>query len=1393
SVSLDGRPCLGKFASSLSLLVLRVFPNPCTLSSDARSILTHLDWNPEATLIHFQGQYLTICELDYNILQGEIQNVPKAQARVDIGEFCLVEDVTSARWYRGRVQNQKKDLYDVFLIDHGNVLSVDEAHISSCTNDLFILPPKIVCGFLSSVLLLPDCCHSVVEQYFSNLIGRHVTGYIQALLPHKVLLLEAPDINNDLVRHGFGKHVDTDTFLLLVEMLTEAPLKQNIEPAPDLLIEKQRGQEFNLKPTSLKGYEEILSFCRPKLKCGSHATVHVTAAVRPELFYCQIADKESELKELSNRLAAVSEFKAKINKQRTPDNLGLLCSVKGKDDKWYRGFVQHLPINSLVRVLFVDYGYFESVEVENIHKLPPDFSLTPIMAFPSFALCCSLVNVVPNDEFWTISASDSYRRLLSNKELQVHVMAKRKTKFDVDLYLVEGGSVTSQSLSDLLIATNQAQYGKNISAQFRKKQKIYSTKMKGKQNNQPLQNTEKCENWAEETNVPKVQTEKSKEPVCLKALNIKPGSEFAVFCPLIHTPSDFWCQRLDNVPALEALLVKLQDHYSTKSVPLDPEALSCAVKAPNTSQWCRGIITERRNGQANVSLADFGSSIQVSEESLQGLLPEFCVLEGQAFRCSLYNVIEPPALGWTSEASEFLKTFVEDSGSSLKCKVISQLNVRNRWLCNVVHLNNTESDQSVSNLLLERSLARVVTTTLSPTVFPESFVFSSYDLNVGSEEPVHVTHVSSHFEVLCQLDKNSSILEEIDAKICEISKVEQADSEAVVDKLCLAKYLDGKWYRGIAYPAQSPSHLCVTFVDYGNTMIAEKKHVIFIPRDSTDLLYTPMQALKFTLAWVPQDLVFADVKEWLDAAVLNKLVRAVIEAKGEDGSFKVELFDGEVSINEKLKELIHSLTPKPKMSVTFKTKGKKARQIDNGRYKCKAKSSPTSNPQNKTNKNKANTNSQMNRAGAVKSPQMKKKQNRVTSAVDTNGEVSPAKSQTASTIEVKTETGKTCQPEQPTMFQVSCLPAVKLTEGLKLRCFVTYVDSLSSFYLQLSDDEANILKIVEDLNSRVFRDALKSTTNTILKVHDLVLAVYEEDGSLYRAVVKEAVGFCTFKVEFVDFGNSALMGKEKIYLITKDYITQPRYSIHCSLHDCSAFENSAAFTDAVMEKPLMVEFICYKKSQWEVKVEILGATTTSTPPETVAAKETEGSKENSTAPEVKRPFCVVLEDLPLMSQVSVLLEDIRDELEPLPRAHLIPGTGCLVKSESKKKWCRAEILHADSILTINLVDYGHDECLSYEDHSKLRKLPKCIAELPKVTYPCMLKAVRPVGAHGQWTDEAAIFFQQCLDQRNLQIFFREEVSKCQWKVDVLANGMHLAKQLVDAGHATYTDVMLGLR
>lgn len=60
-------------------------------------------------------------------------------------------------------------------------------------------------------------------------------------------------------------------------------------------------------------------------------------------------------------------------------------------------------------------------------------------------------------------------------------------------------------------------------------------------------------------------------------------------------------------------------------------------------------------------------------------------------------------------------------------------------------------------------------------------------------------------------------------------------------------------------------------------------------------------------------------------------------------------------------------------------------------------------------------------------------------------------------------------------------------------------------------------------------------------------------------------------------------------------------------------------------------------------------------------------------------------------------------------------------------------------------------------------------------------------------DEAVVFFQECICKKNLQIYFRQYISEAHWEVDIVADGVHVAKDLVDAGHAEYIDIMLGLR
>ena len=1089
--------------------------------------LTHVDWNTETSLIHFQGRYLTTSDLDYSILQVEIQNTPKTKASVAVGEFCLVEDLISGRWYRGQVRNENADTFDVFLIDHGNILSVDISQMSSGSNDLFDLPPKIVCGFFSNVLPLQDCWDSVIGKYLLSLIGKDVTGYIHALLPHKVLIFEATDINKELVRLGFGKHVDTDTFLLLVQMLTEVPLEQNIKSVPDHLIQMPWGQN-DCKTSSVKGLTDILSLCGPKMSAGTCIKLKVTAAVNPGLFYCQMSSAASDLQAMSERLTAVCHSTLNNPNQTPQDNLGLLCSVKCKDGKWYRGFVKCMPVNSQVQVLLVDYGFCESVRVENILRLPPDFLSMPIMALPcalssvteknkdrkhkqlcllkkgilsgvlnakvisldvklniysieilcnqdsivkepeltqelsrlkqeavykcaqvvpqggdlccetvmahvlrssvkaeglttkskcvgyvvhvinpnnfslrtekrnsdfedmmkqmsehfsqvklneqvlenpqlgtmccamyehdmkfyralvkhkldhgaevlfidfgntekvpymlikkvperflsqaAFALSCTLGDVMPLSDVWTSASSQFFRQAVSNRSLMVHVIHQRKYKVVVDLFTRE--SKSNQSIAELLISSQQAEYTQFMeSVEQDRSVKEFSTRTKH-QDVIPMDKKAMVSQVKQMLACTLTQevTPTVPDPIVIKTLPLKLGCKMPVRCTHIKCPSDFWCQVSDNLSALEELMAKVQQYYSTHTVPVHVGAIFCIAKSPEDGKWYRACITERKSsGYISVLLVDYGTTVHVEEHKLQQIRPEYSELEAQAFRCSLYNLIEPinpkSSGEWSTEACTLFRDFVQDHSVSLTCSPTSMLWVTGKGLCTVVDLHSSRLQHSITEILIGHCLAWP---DCPSSAFPVSLSYTPFNLSFGNEELVYVTHVSSAWEIYCQLDRNSETIEELETKILEEKeKILRADDAAPVESMCLAKYFDGRWYRGLAKPVQSSMYLAVFFVDYGNTCIVEKTNVLSIPNHSAELLYTPMQAVRCSLAHVPKKEPLAWVTQWLKETLLNDQVRAVVVGKLEDGSATVELFNGDVYINNKVKKHIDNLT-----------------------------------------------------------------------------------------------------------------------------------------------------------------------------------------------------------------------------------------------------------------------------------------------------------------------------------------------------------------------------------------------------------------------------------------------------------------------------------------------------
>ncbi|MBN3301217.1 TDR15 protein, partial [Amia calva] len=1765
--------------------------------------LKHVDCNPGDTLVHFQGQYLTICELDYNILQVEIQNTEKTTGTVELGGFCLVEDTFFGQWYRGRVQKKHSDLYDVFLIDHGNVLTVDSSHLASACDKLFMLPPKITCGFFANMLPVGEKWDVLTVKFFSSLIGSEITGYIQAVLPHKVLVLEAPDINTDLTRLGFGKGVDKDTFLLLVEMLTEVPLKQNSEPVPDLLIEKQVGQEFTSKPSSFQCFQNILSYCGPKLSVGRIERAKITAAVNPSTFYCQLMSMEQDLKEMTETLSKLCDSQCKELREKHAGNMGVLCSVKGKDEKWHRGFVQQVVPDGQARVLFVDYGFCDSVKVENILPLTSDFLGPSIMAFPcalscqsdqdkmaqklqlgefkrgllgatldihidhfstqenlyfvtlfsttekadlgfqemvrkcekstqeengvwevendtengnvlqcnrskenpkdathikemkkssyvgfvehvvnpsdfwmrteernnafedmmdkltnycnsmelnegtmnypepdslccamyekdmhyyravitdvfengaevffmdfgntekvpymcikalplrfteepAFALHCSLANVSSMEDVWTANSTDFFKNIVLHKALLAQILHKNNDKYIVELY--EKREPNNISIVSLMVTAKMAQYwsyvpryndqilAREYRAQQSKRRVPTSGPVVKKLHTPPNLRNAKHQKEIRETQN-RVHTEEpagcartdtpSKELKSTTASTFKPvilkvGSILKVRCPSVFSPFEFWCQLQNKSCDLNDLLKKLQDYYETHKDPFQPNDGACVVKFSKDGKWYRGSICRKVGSVVSVFLVDFGFTVTERVQNVQAIQPEFLDLEAQAFKCSLYNLIEPTG-EWTNETNRLLTDFMRDDFPELKCIVYAVLYVEGKGLYNVVDLQTPFV--SASQLLIERGHARKCGNTkpLISSYRPYSYVHSLFNMKIGGEELVYVTHVCSPWEFYFQLDRNTEVLESLMEKITRTKSEMQGHVWDVGQaKLCLAKYVDGMWYRGLSFAVQSHLHLNIFFVDFGNMHVVDKSNVLPIPAEATDLQFLPMQAVRCSLADIPKGEILAEVITWLKQHIVNKPLKAVITSRDDEGAVICDLYDGDLQINQKVKELIASHGPKAKLALDEKPvaqEGESSLGIKEPNMKSEAKMISRVKPAGRS-PNKTDFKSE-------------KSLNKDTELVDDSKIAKPK------------EIPSGLREHKKLLPKLSDLPQSKIRPGFSVTGFVSHINTAFNFYIQFEEDEQPILKMAEELNEVKLKENRNNLIHEGVHTDDLVAVKYEEDGSFYRAVVKKCTS-SDLLVEFIDYGNVATVEKTSMRRLSKTGVSQPRLSVPCFLEEPHTFCDDDHFREEVTDKRLSVQFVKQVGSQWAVLMEVIDEaqagvssnvihscsvdgtegevstdaqrlecqsqdekdvtnhnTNTETHESKPGYKNLQDCKSNQTewVPQnvkvqvqdlkpgqmekgtvlsiscngdlyisllknseqlnvlgltivenaynasslpvmdlkegleclaqskkhnkwyradvqnvcidkdevcvfffdhvmversfpqldtafkddysvndlslvqrifllpiaMDRPYCsfvaavtdpgefyIMLEDLFLvMNDVSTILESLPEDLAALPKALLTPGSCCLVMSETKKKWCRGEIIDVDSeSVLIILVDYGHYEYVPLTHMSHLKSLPEQLTILPKLTYPCVLRGVKPAKGE-QWTDEAAIFFQECISQRNLLIYFRQYVFDSFWEVDILANDVNIAKDLVDSGHAVYVDCMLGL-
>uniref|UniRef100_UPI00398E5330 tudor domain-containing protein 15 isoform X2 n=1 Tax=Pristiophorus japonicus TaxID=55135 RepID=UPI00398E5330 len=1108
--------------------------------------ITRVECRPEKTLVHFWGRCNNICELDYHILHNEVQHAAKTRANIAVDEFCFAEDISNSVWHRGRVIGKDEKSYEVFLIDVGMVLTVDARHIAPAYDNLFQLPPKVVCGIFSNIVPVKGIWTPIAVKYFASLANSQIKGYVEDILMNQLVLFEVPNVNQKLFELGLAKILDGNTFHFVLDMSEDLPECRGYENTELKYINKRcwrpvLDEAIILSPS----FQRILDVLSPCLQTGVIETVKITCASGLHNFYCQLKRLASELEAMTRDMHCYYESEGKELNDEPVDNFGALCAAKSKDGRWYRGVVKQLLTSGQVEVWFMDYGNTDVVFPHHIKKLMPIFFMMPLMSFP-----CVLTGLPNQTKQWKHLQTEIFKKSLFEETLSIRIdsYSCKENLYYVTLYnhnIHQMFGMLSEVNPKIECGPNEEE-NKDINGQI---VILPETKMiaTGKVTCKSIHHS-------------------------LRSDEMKLKASYVVFVEYVINPSDFWIRTSEYNHEFECLMSNIADHYSKLGVSEEliqkpAPGFFCCARYSKDLHYYRAVITEVLDNQLKVFFVDFGNVEVVDFNAVKSLLPEYTHLPALAMNCSVAHVF-PIEEVWTKDATNFFKKAVFNK--ELFIGVISKQGSRY-----IIDMQDAEcvEQPSISILLLKAGYADFwnvqpdvtlpqqkyagartkssisekkictdknskkvknscsipvshfqMSTAFFPAVtmdnsFPcahltmsawarESTVTSPYRQQVfklGSVLDVKVSHVNSPAEFWCQLQSKSNQLQLLMMNIQHYYSTPR-DAFQLEHIGCVAKYTkDGQWYRASVIRKNFPKEVTILFVDYGFQQKIALRNLCAI---NPEFLQLEGQAFRCTLNSIIQP-VNHDPAIW-DQVSCNKFNQFIDDTLTSGVDLKCTIFSMALMDGMGLCNVVDLHTPF--ISV------------------C----------------------------------------------------------QLLLDIGLATYIESTCAFSPSVQLYTHFYSSHGLKIGSEEKVYVTYVSSLSKFYCQLDKNTAVVNTLMTEVNliSKQMQEQKLDLRKT-----SMCLAKYFEDGQWYRAIARSMQSPAHFKVFFIDYGNTEIVNKNDVVPIpeeAKDLILIPMQAVKCCLSICLQKlpdEVNTLFKETVMGKPLKASVVG-KKSDGQLVLEL---------------------------------------------------------------------------------------------------------------------------------------------------------------------------------------------------------------
>nr|XP_004540143.1 tudor domain-containing protein 6 [Maylandia zebra] len=1372
------------------------------------------------------------------------------------GDLCLV--CINETWHRARIVSIESQTYSLFLIDQGQPHIATSAVLAWAQNDSFLLPPEIECCILANILSLEKNFPHRATKFLMSLPGKKFRGLVQyVLMPDRTILLDIPVVSKHMCKSRVAKKIPVEEFKNIVLKCLNLPNDESSE-AFDVTQE----QSLNVSSQFAKHNQ----YFYPELLTDILETVYVTEVIDPENVFCQLVILSKAVKILSEQIHQHYEESSSFGEE-LPQSCGDPCAAKGTDGRWYRSLLKQNieTCDGAVKVFHVDEGKNDLVPVEDIRPLAGKFLRMPVITYR-----CSLNGIKENGREWTAVQTDLLKSLLLNKTVVVtfdHYDATQDV-YNVTLYAANATCVNSSFLEKAdfiplskleqdLIVQNESLNSSILSLledeQCMNLQNKVHVIPDGIPEGTAPSSKNKTVNGGQECASPScngdIYMKASSEPAvdcngntassfCSELQSachdsaFTVGSSVTVKVSCIESLQKFWCQITEDDDSLRCLMQDLQNHYSSaRSQPLIQSI--CVARNPDDNMWYRARIVANSNSPVvDVRFIDYGQIQKVPLQDVHPIDPAFLRLSTQAFPCCLFSLKSPTypvTTTWNSDALAEFHKFVDLSAStdsSLKCVVKAVESDEEGLLLNMVDIQTAFG--SARELLDKKCAQSEAHLQSPPQVTSDVYNYSTYNIEVGGKENVWITSSETVNHFYCQLDRNAKLFDKLMESVAQLlSEPQRSDQTLGLSSLCFARYTDNEWNRGQVVEI-TPKHK-VHFVDYGDTLVVSETDICPFPTEASVARSCPVQAIPLGLFDVPAELP-QEVNQWFaDRAVGRSFTISV--AKVENGKLIVELYDGSVSVNMKVRERMAKTKQNKMTDVNQQTDQHHFNSLNKG---CSAQESVLVET---AGQNGVHGNDRMSAADDLKGSS-KSTANvaspRIEHATVLDEGTKPIMLVTLEDKTVAETSVQICHSDSDTQHSNSCLEknlticmynwpniSQKRIEDVYASCIV----GPHYFWCQYNTEDLNMISKLAQETGQI-QDAVFPE---VLVPGSPCLALFSSDNQWYRAQVIQKTN-STLDVLFIDYGNESEVSIKDVRSIPQHLLEIPPQAFLCFLDgfECEGSWDDDVYDDfynLVVDKPLKLTVINKEKysemavPQYAVNIECVKMFISSLVQENRKSLSGENSEnqtdqaesfsqgiqtENNTthfdAPKGNDNLCMYKE--PQLSQIDAETvyascigdpfyfwcqyantEGLREVSQLVQEAGEAqkdtmlhetphPGSPCLALYSSDNQWYRAQVIEkADSTLHVLFIDYGSE---SEIDIRNIRSLSQPLLEKAPQAFLCCLNGFKE--SEGSWNDSVyddfyTLLINKPLNLRVISIGNHSKVGVPQYHVEIECEGV----------------------